>query len=116
MLAREAVDVQRLRVSGMTCASCAVAVETALRKAPGVLDATVSLLAAAAEVGGSCAALHPAHRFCRGLRRIGRPPGIASRCQGCFPRHASAEPRSGTASPPVRCRYATTPTSPARAT
>ena len=32
-----------LKVEGMTCASCVARVEKALRKVPGVVDATVNL-------------------------------------------------------------------------
>lgn len=39
-----------LRVEGMTCSSCSLAVETALRSQKGVVSASVNLLAKQAEV------------------------------------------------------------------
>jgi len=40
----------QLRVGGMTCGSCSTAVEKALQAAPGVLGASVNLLAGTAQV------------------------------------------------------------------
>jgi Cu+-exporting ATPase len=45
-----ASDSAQLRVDGMTCGSCSAAVEKALRAAPGVLSASVNLMAGTAEV------------------------------------------------------------------
>jgi Cu+-exporting ATPase len=42
--------VQRLRIDGMTCASCVARVERALARVPGVLQASVNLATATAEV------------------------------------------------------------------
>lgn len=50
VLGQEEVNVQRLRVEGMTCSSCAVAVESALAAVPGVLDAAVNAVTGEAEV------------------------------------------------------------------
>ena len=46
---------RRFRVTGMTCASCAAHVETALRQVPGVDTATVNLATAVATVHGAAA-------------------------------------------------------------
>ena len=50
----------RLRIEGMTCASCAARVEKALAKVPGVVDASVNLATEVADVrivsGGAAAA------------------------------------------------------------
>ena len=43
----------RLPIEGMTCASCATRVERALRKVPGVSDATVNLATETASVNGT---------------------------------------------------------------
>jgi P-type Cu+ transporter len=43
-------DEVRLEIEGMTCASCVSRVEKALKKVPGVLDATVNLAANSAQV------------------------------------------------------------------
>ncbi len=43
-------DTVQLRVDGMTCGSCSAAVEKAVRAAPGVLTASVNLIAGTAEV------------------------------------------------------------------
>src|SRR5882757_3392041 len=48
--AEPAVETIVLPISGMTCAACQTHVERSLRAAPGVLDATVNLLAHAARV------------------------------------------------------------------
>ncbi len=45
-----ASDTVQLRVDGMTCGSCSAAVEKAVRAAPGVLTASVNLIAGTAEV------------------------------------------------------------------
>lgn len=50
VLGQEEVNLARLRVSGMTCGSCAAGVEAALRALPGVLDASVNPLTGLAEV------------------------------------------------------------------
>src|SRR5882757_6050812 len=44
------VETVVLPISGMTCASCQTHVERSLRAAPGVVDATVNLLAHSARV------------------------------------------------------------------
>ncbi|MEB3327628.1 MAG: heavy metal translocating P-type ATPase [Candidatus Sericytochromatia bacterium] len=49
-VAAAAADTFTLAVSGMTCAACAGRVERALRRVPGVLEATVNLAAARARV------------------------------------------------------------------
>ena len=45
-------DTLRLPIEGMTCASCATRVERALRKVPGVSDASVNLATETASVSG----------------------------------------------------------------
>lgn len=45
-------DTHRLPIEGMTCASCATRVERALRKVPGVSDASVNLATETASVRG----------------------------------------------------------------
>ena len=45
-------DTHRLAIEGMTCASCATRVERALRKVPGVSDASVNLATETASVRG----------------------------------------------------------------
>ena len=45
-----ASDAAQLRVDGMTCGACSAAVEKALRAAPGVLSASVNLMAGTAQV------------------------------------------------------------------
>ena len=49
-------ETQELAVSGMTCATCALRVEKALRAVPGVLDAAVNLATERATVGTAGAA------------------------------------------------------------
>jgi len=44
------VETVVLPIQGMTCAACQTHVERSLRAAPGVLDATVNLLAHSARV------------------------------------------------------------------
>jgi Cu+-exporting ATPase len=46
-------DTLRLPIEGMTCASCATRVERALRKVPGVSDASVNLATETASVSGA---------------------------------------------------------------
>ena len=53
-----ASDAAQLRVDGMTCGACSSAVEKALRAAPGVLSASVNLIAGTAEVRGTTAPYH----------------------------------------------------------
>ena len=43
-------ETHRLRIEGMTCASCAARVEQALAKAPGVIEARVNLASETAEI------------------------------------------------------------------
>ena len=50
----------QLRVGGMTCGSCSAAVEKALQAAPGVLSASVNLLAGTALVSLSLVSKFPA--------------------------------------------------------
>ncbi len=44
---------ERLRIIGMSCAACSARVERALKSTPGVVDATVNLLANSANVEGT---------------------------------------------------------------
>ncbi len=53
-------ETRELAVSGMTCATCALRVEKALRSVPGVLGATVNLATERATVQGIGAAAAPA--------------------------------------------------------
>lgn len=50
-----------LRIGGMTCSSCSSAVEAALRRAPGVVEAAVNLLAGTAEVRFDSGTTGPRH-------------------------------------------------------
>jgi len=43
----------RFAISGMSCAGCVAAVETALREVPGVTDASVNLAERTAQVSGT---------------------------------------------------------------
>jgi Cu+-exporting ATPase len=53
-------ETRELAISGMTCATCALRVEKALRSGPGVLEATVNLATERATVQGIGAAASPA--------------------------------------------------------
>ena len=55
-----AQETRELAISGMTCATCALRVEKALRAVPGVLEATVNLATERATVQGIGAAASPA--------------------------------------------------------
>lgn len=50
VMGQEEVNLAVLRISGMTCSSCAAGVEAALRALPGVLSASVNPLTGLAEV------------------------------------------------------------------
>ncbi|HEY1058213.1 MAG TPA: heavy metal translocating P-type ATPase [Limnobacter sp.] len=50
MTATETAEPTVLRIEGMTCASCVARVEKALKKVPGVLDATVNLATEKAQI------------------------------------------------------------------
>ena len=60
-LAKVDNNVATLHVSGMSCASCSSAVESALRQLPGVAEAGVSLLTAIAEVRFDPSTTGPRH-------------------------------------------------------
>lgn len=49
VLGRGDKDALQLRVGGMTCGACSSGVEAALRAAPGVLSASVNLIAGTAQ-------------------------------------------------------------------
>lgn len=59
----------RLRVGGMTCASCTGAVERALRALPGVLGATVNLLTGVVEASWEAAGCVRVQQHAAQLRR-----------------------------------------------
>jgi len=57
----------QLQIAGMTCASCQAHVESALRKVPGVTEASVSLLGHTARIVGDA----PADQLVNAVRRAG---------------------------------------------
>lgn len=66
-----------LHVEGMTCASCAVAVRTALRKLDGVRDAQVNVSAKTAKVEYDPAKVAPAD-LVEAVRRLGYDARVAA--------------------------------------
>ena len=71
-----------LGIGGMTCASCVSRVERALRKVPGVLDATVNLATESARVAWAPGAAPDAAAMDALLRRAVRNAGYEPRAAG----------------------------------
>src|SRR5215207_945757 len=71
-----APDTLDLGVSGMTCASCVARVERALKKVPGVTDATVNLATESARVSYA-----PAEQMEAQIRRAVRNAGYEPRAR-----------------------------------
>lgn len=67
-----ATETRRLTVEGMTCASCVGAVEKTLRRAPGVISASVNLAAPIAEVT-LISGMGNIEALCAALGRVGYP-------------------------------------------
>lgn len=69
------VDEYEIGVGGMTCASCTARVERALRKLPGVLEATVNLAMERATLR-YLPAMHSPEDFARAIKEAGYEPRL----------------------------------------
>ena len=92
-----------LGIGGMTCASCVTRVEKALRKVPGVTEATVNLATESARVS-----YQPSEQIEARLRRAVRDAGYEPRAADALAQEQDASPWAGFA--PVSYTHLTLPT------
>lgn len=79
-----------LGIAGMTCASCVTRVEKALKKVPGVTDATVNLATESARVS-----YQPSEQIEARLRRAVRDAGYEPRAADALEQQQDASPWAG---------------------